>query len=109
MAIAAGCQNTQWQHAQWGGQEVTPSHRSQALDSPRLHRLQQAQARAGELDDFPWYSYRRDFVPTTYEGLQGPVYDQSVTWTYDSQDGGGRAHDYFNSTTYRSRVTETVH
>lgn len=63
-----------------------------------------AQAQA---QGIPWYDYRNDAQLTTYAGYQTPTYESSATYTYDRQSfSGGRAFDYYNSSTYRVNIQQ---
>ena len=82
--------------------DVAPLHddfghaRSLAITQPVIRTAQQPQ------HDAPWYYGRRDIGPFVTAGSVSPRYEESVTYTRDSQYiYGGRVYDRYNETTYR--------
>ncbi len=105
LCVAWGCQVKQ--HPQWQASSDTKKvSTGQIGQSLVLGRPAEAAQSAGTL---AWYDYRNDARLTTYAGFESPVYERSVTITYDRQHSShGRVHDHTSITTYQGSVRETV-
>lgn len=88
------------------GQPRTPrTTRTLALDSPRLHRLNDEQPG----DVIPWYASRNDQQPTVIAGVRSPTFENFTTYTYDRQwQSGSTVRDHYHSTSYRVRTGATA-
>ncbi len=103
----SGCQTPYWA----AGSDTRPCptlldrHPSQVLAPDAL--AMNIEAREGR--SVQWYESRNDNRRSTIAGVQSPVYEREVTYIIDRQIQSGRfVRDYYNSTTYRQRFSETV-
>lgn len=87
------------------GQATATPGASSVFDT--VHHSQLREQRPGPAT--PWYAWRHDARPAVSMGVQGRVYERSVTITTDRQRSfRGRVQDIYSETTHRTRVHETM-
>jgi len=105
VVVLVGCQTQPWAAGNDSG-SYAGRPRSLALDSRAMPAANPAVNRGGSL---PWYATRNDVRTTVVGGVDGGILETSTTLTYDRQRfHGGRVHDQFDETTYRTRTTYTA-
>ena len=110
VVVAAGCHS-----APFAGRDTLPypavddRSTSLAFNSRYLEAMESVAGMNGQLAEIPWYLYRNDLPLSTEAGYSSPAYEQSFNYTYDAQvQTNSRVHNYFNSTTYRTRYVQRV-